>query len=238
MNEYSNKKRAKEWERRLIYLDDVASNEPAAARKAWDRLVQVLNETDNASSWYSAERRDALCELFTRLYRLRQADSPNAQDGTWIIIDQIISRIAKRIGGVRYGLSVEEVEDVRQDVLVRLQDPEILVKCATSNRHPSIELIALVRTAARRIMRANSREIEHLAPIRRLYLAAASDVGSSELLIGLQESDLLRHLTQEEKTLLYWRFVDKKTFSEIAETLDQNYDTVVKRIHRLLERLR
>lgn len=145
--------------------------------------------------------------------------------------------IAQKVGKWDASLSQDEIDDIAQDLLVKLQRPEVLAKVAAA-RSPQNYLFAIVRHQARDIARREQRILSRRENIEReIYQAEETDLpdqGASESVYLRTAMDLLGVDDRELLVACYWNDV---SIEELARRLGVSYSTIAVRLHRARRRL-
>jgi RNA polymerase sigma factor (sigma-70 family) len=127
-------------------------------------------------------------------------------------------------------LTVDDVEDLVQVVMLRLQNLERVREVAASG-FPRAYLATMMRNLIVDRYRAGARRASAYETYKNAF-TGSHDVPVSRLM------ELLGKLTTDERTLLYRRFWEGRTIAEIAEADKLPYSTVAKRIFRITGKLR
>ncbi len=182
-------------------------------------------------------------ELVTRLeLELEQRTKFPARLGTddpaWEEAYRRIRYYSQLLLRTRTDLEKGTIEDVAQEVLLKLQRPEVLRRLRLL-RSPTGYLMVMIRNVANDRIRRNKLERESLARLGLDLLSATgkeSSEESNEMAAILTKE--LRLLSPDEKALLKLRFWKNLSIGEIAEELQVSYSATAVRMFRLLRRLR
>jgi RNA polymerase sigma factor (sigma-70 family) len=160
-----------------------------------------------------------------------------SSDECWREVRSRIRQYAERILAERHPFHAEEVDDVVQAVLLKLQIPRTLARLQAAQT-PLGYLVVMIRNAANDLMRR--RWVEHESSA---FLDLAIS-GLEEIHGPLEKRQDLGWLAREiqllkpaERGLLYMRFWKGLRISQIAETMGLPYSRVAVRLFRLLRKL-
>lgn len=171
--------------------------------------------------------------------RLHGGSAPTRRTDTWMEALARIRRYAAGLLSTRGQIRPEDVEDIAQEVMSKLQSPDLLGRLRRL-RSPEGYLIATIKNAATdlaRRIRSQRRSLARLGVV-------LSDPGETRPGEGVQDARLaslteeLRNLSPDEVLLLRMRFWRGLKIGDIAAHLDLPYSTVAVRLFRLLSRLR
>lgn len=173
----------------------------------------------------------SLVELLTK-------EVPSGSDADLFEYEQCWAEIAQRVRAVarvstsHTSLSPVAVEDVVQDMLLRLHQDSTFRENVVSARSPGAYLASVLRHAAiDRTRRERTRET-HDAEI-----AFAIRQGHSESQLADLDTVLVQ-LDDAEMKLLHMRFWDEKKLSDIAAELELSVSGTAMRLFRLMAKLR
>src|ERR1051325_6513256 len=127
-------------------------------------------------------------------------------------------------------LTVDDVEDLVQAVMLRLQSAERVTEVAAAEV-PRAYLATIMRNLIADRYRAGARRASAYENYRAAF-AEPHEIPISRLM------ELLGGLTADERTLLYRRFWEGRTIGEIAGADKLPYSTVAKRLFRITAKLR
>jgi RNA polymerase sigma factor (sigma-70 family) len=139
-----------------------------------------------------------------------------------------------------------DLDDLVQDVLLRLQSGAVLERVASA-RNPLGYLLQIVRNAALDAVRRLRRETERYGSVPFHDLSPSLEFISFEQWAGSGEyrtlrlrrlREVLADLSEDDRRLLRWRFWEGRSTRDIAGELGASYSAVAVRIHRLLRRMR
>lgn len=126
-------------------------------------------------------------------------------------------------------------EDVRQSILLKLQDPEVRLKLFRSTT-PHGYLARMVQNHAIDLLRRSRVERKVFHEFLRQRLKRRKSSVPNERVQKLQGQ--LARLNNEERQLVEMRFGQSLSIEEIAEHLGITYSAAAVRLHRLKEKLR
>jgi len=179
-------------------------------------------------------------QLLDRLERdleRRSSTGGTRDDQAWEEMRDRLYRCAMMVNA-RLRLSREELEEVVQDILLRLQSPDALRRLRLAGSQEGY-LFVVVRNHVFDVGRRLGRELHRLVPL-------ADDVASAHVAPESPEQDEtapalhreLQRLSKEERRLLSLRFWEGLSIAEIARKDREPYSRVAVRLFRLLRRLR
>jgi RNA polymerase sigma factor (sigma-70 family) len=136
----------------------------------------------------------------------------------------------------RYGgLSPEDMDDVLQAILLKLQTPETLRRLRLAGS-PEGYIVVMLRNAAADLLRKRFREREglerYLLEPRLLAEAKEDEIKGARLRVALLS------LSPIERALLKMRFWQGMNIAEIAAQTGATYSATAVRMFRILKRLR
>jgi RNA polymerase sigma factor (sigma-70 family) len=183
---------------------------------------------------------DLLRRLQSDLESRRGAERSESglDDAAWEEAARRIRHFARMLLMTRPDTSPDEVEDVVQNVLVKLQSVQTIkrVRSATSAKG---YVWVIVRNAVLDLVRRRRQELESFERFRFEDLAGEKGVIPEEAdqrATRLEEE--LRLLSPQERSLIKMRFWRSLTIGEIAAELGISYSAAAVRLFRLLRRLR
>jgi RNA polymerase sigma factor (sigma-70 family) len=173
---------------------------------------------------------------------IRARSKPSAPSDTdeeaWEEARSLIRSYAGVLGALRIGIRPEDVDDIVQDVLLKLHSLDSLRRLRLAGS-PSGYVVVMVRNAAYDIVRAQVRENTFLRQLAREPSASSSQeetAPANEVMLRLREE--MQLLTQEERTLLRMRFWRSMTIKDISQETGDTYSAVAVKMFRLLKRVR
>jgi RNA polymerase sigma factor (sigma-70 family) len=156
-----------------------------------------------------------------------------AQDEIWREVSQRVRGIAERILSE---LPREDLEDVIQAVLLKLQSPHVLEQVRAA-RFTMGYVMVMLRNTAHDLTRQRMAERDALQRLGKHFVESfdsqALEEPAPEDRLGVE---LLR-LSDEERELLRLRFWGGLRIGEIAARRKESYSAVAVRLFRLLRRL-
>jgi RNA polymerase sigma factor (sigma-70 family) len=164
-----------------------------------------------------------------------RSDAPFAseRDDLWQKVGDRVHGIAARI---LRELPREDLQDVVQAVLLKLQSPQVLDQ-VLSARFKMGYVVVIVRNTARDLARRRLQERDALQQLGQHFVEflepAALEEGSPSDRLGEE----LARLSSDERKLLALRFWRGLRIGEIAEHRGESYSAVAVRLFRLLRRL-
>lgn len=131
----------------------------------------------------------------------------------------------------------EDIEDIVQNVLVKLQSPYTMRRLRAAR---SVEgyIIVILRNTVIDLVRRRQRERTGLSELDR-HLSARLTPSNDQLAartVALAEA--LKSLTEDEQTLLTMRFWRNLSIREIAAKTNKSYSAVAVNLFRIIQRLR
>ncbi len=137
------------------------------------------------------------------------------------------------------GLAPEDVDDIVQDVLIKLQSLERLRRLRLAGSVDGY-LVVMMRNAATDLVRRRQREQAYVRSWRpELGAAEIPDIFESAALDrGTKLREALQSLTADERNLLRMRFWRGMSIGEIADEIHVSYSAAAVRLFRTLHRLR
>jgi RNA polymerase sigma-70 factor (ECF subfamily) len=159
-----------------------------------------------------------------------EREGPPSADDVWHEILQRLRSLAAMNNLGRFGLTVDDTEDLVQNILVSLlrENSERLVSIRAA-RAPNAYLVRLIRNSAIDFARKRLREPTVTLETDKDVAASAPETTFSELISDLDESD---------RKILRLKFVEGLNLSEIARDLGITYSAAGSRVFRLMAILR
>jgi RNA polymerase sigma factor (sigma-70 family) len=152
------------------------------------------------------------------------------QDNPWVEARLRLYEIARTM------FPPAEVEDVVQNVLVRLQSRSVLRRLKASRSPRAYVTVMMRNSLIDAVRRAKRRGVEVPRVLEYGVFDPQDEVG--ELARAARIRDLVAGLNTEDIELLRLRFWEDMSMAEMARRLDVPYSTVAVRMFRLLRRLR
>jgi RNA polymerase sigma factor (sigma-70 family) len=182
-------------------------------------------------------------ELVPRLetdLRARNRDStllaPEAN--AWITAERMLRTHGQVLLRTHHSLSVEDVEDIVQDTLLKLQSRHVMRRLKLAGSAAGY-ISVMMRNAAIDLLRSRWRSVEYPGDglESQPFLKSGKHSGEQlELASSLWPA--LQRLTPGERELLELRFWHDMTIAEIANHLGIAYSASAVRVFRALRRLR
>jgi len=182
-------------------------------------------------------------ELLPRLEfdLLSRANNPRAavDEEAWDTITQFLSSRARVLTFSFSGLQTADVQDLVQNVLLKLQSLETMRRLHAAR---SVEgyLFVMLRNAAndlvrrRQIERVIFRSLEDTVPEEQVVEHASVQTAENASVLG----DALESLHVEERKLLEMRFWRNMSIADIARETEATYSNTAVRLFRILYKLR
>jgi RNA polymerase sigma factor (sigma-70 family) len=170
--------------------------------------------------------------------RSKSTVASDTDERAWEEARSLIRSYAHVLGALRIGIRPEDVEDIVQDVLLKLHSLDSLRRLRLAGS-PSGYIVVMVRNAAYDLVRAQVRESTFLRQLAREPSASSSEEATSPadgVTLRLQQE--MQLLTQEERALLRMRFWRSMTIKDISKETGDAYSAVAVKMFRLLKRLR
>lgn len=178
-------------------------------------------------------------ELIPRLekdLRSRKHGGADTDEAAWHSAEQLLRDHAKMLGRAYPMVSKQDLEDVVQNVLVKLQSTETLARVRISGS-PVGYMVVTVRNTILDLLRHNRKESETYPGAEDADLAepehARVGMGSHEVL-----QQALASLSSDDRVLLTMRFWQGMSVKEAADALNISYSAAAVRSFRALKRLR
>jgi len=172
---------------------------------------------------------------------LSRANNPRAavDEDAWDTITQFLSSRARVLTFSFSGLQTADVQDLVQNVLLKLQSLETMRRLHAAR---SVEgyLFVMLRNAAndlvrrRQIERVIFRSLEDTVPEEQVVEHASVQTAENASVLG----DALESLHAEERKLLEMRFWRNMSIADIARETEATYSNTAVRLFRILYKLR
>jgi RNA polymerase sigma factor (sigma-70 family) len=167
----------------------------------------------------------------------RTGSPGGTDDEVWRESRARIRGYAERVLAERPSIQPEDVDDIVQVVLLKLQLPRTLERLHAA-RSPLGYLVVMIRNAANDLARRRSAELESSTLLEHAIS------GLEEIHWPLEKQQARGWLAREihrlkpaERALLYMRFWKGLQISRIAEEMDMPYSRVAVRLFRLIRKL-
>ena len=160
-------------------------------------------------------------------------DPSRRDDDAWETAARLLRAYGQVLNRTHPDLHKDEVEDLVQDLLLKLQSPRTLQRLKAAGS-PAGYVAVMLRNAATDLLRQRQRRIE-LALSEELPAPETSEAqtGVSERL-----RKALLSLSPEERNLLRMRFWRGLSIAQIAEASNSMYSATAVRLFRILHKLR
>jgi len=160
-----------------------------------------------------------------------------SDDGFWREVRNRLRQYAERVLSERPSIHPEDIDDIVQAVLLKLQSPQTLARLQAAQA-PLGYLVVMIRNAANDMARRRSLEMESSA-----FLEQAIS-GLEEIHGPLEQQQArgwlareIRLLKPDEQALLYMRFWQGFQIAQIAQKMGVPYSRIAVRLFRLLRKL-
>lgn len=182
----------------------------------------------------------ALLERLLTDIRMRTAGrTAGADPEAWVELYRLLRLFGLTVIRRKYpGLTTGDLEDLVQELVLKLHDERRLMKLQTK-AYPDRYIMTSFRNAAIDLMRKAKRDQkqrDEMADISPTHDDPRERYARAAIIGRLREE--MEHLSKEEKKLLYMVFWRKWSFKRIAKELRVNYSTVATRLFRLLRKLK
>lgn len=170
---------------------------------------------------------------------LSRTDRTGATDeAAWYAAARLLRDHAKMISRSYSIVRSQDLEDVVQDVLVKLQSPETMRRLRAAGS-PAGYIAVMMRNALLDALRRNVRERERFLETNGLPLAGPAEGTRSAIADGPDMLwQMLHKLSSDDRRLLKMRFWQELSLKEIAKELEISYSAVAVRSFRALKRMR
>jgi RNA polymerase sigma factor (sigma-70 family) len=169
----------------------------------------------------------------------RRTASSRSDTDAWVLAERMLRLHGKVLLRTYSSLGLDDLEDIIQTLLLKLQSAHIMRRVAISGS-PAGYIAVMMRNAAIDLIRSRRHQVE--------YSTSLDDVPASRGIGSFPESEkiesasalqsALRHLTAEERYLLELRFWRDMSISETASHLGINYSATAVRLFRVLAKIR
>jgi RNA polymerase sigma factor (sigma-70 family) len=178
-------------------------------------------------------------ELILRLEAdvLARRNRPGCTDeGAWYAAHHLLRAQARMLLRLHPVLTEEDLDDVAQSVLIKLQSPETMRRLGIAGS-PGGYIAVMMRNACLDIIRRKKRDRDRFVPSEDEHLFEWHPQQTySDRNQRLEK--LLDKLSTQERALLKMRFWQDMSLNQIAETLGISYSAAAVRSFRALRRLR
>ena len=134
----------------------------------------------------------------------------------------------------RYTRSPAEAEDVVQEALLRAWKTR---RSLRNTGHPLPWLLQITRNEALRSLKRSGRDRDRAVLVAEPEAPATAEEWTESAAVRLDVEAAMRHLEQEERTMLNLRYAEELTHSTIADLMDIPVGTCKVRLHRLRKRV-
>jgi RNA polymerase sigma factor (sigma-70 family) len=167
--------------------------------------------------------------------RARRGENVEPEEPGWADVSAAIAFYSHVVVNRYGGLSPEDMDDVLQAILLKLQTPETLRRLRLAGS-PEGYIVVMLRNAAADLLRKRFREREglerYLLEPRLLAEANEDEIKGARLRVALLS------LSPIERALLKMRFWQGMNIAEIAAQTGATYSATAVRMFRILKRLR
>ena len=167
--------------------------------------------------------------------RARRGENIEPEEPGWADVSAAIAFYSHVVVNRYGGLSPEDMDDVLQAILLKLQTPETLRRLRLAGS-PEGYIVVMLRNAAADLLRKRFREREglerYLLEPRLLAEANEDEIKGARLRVALLS------LSPIERALLKMRFWQGMNIAEIAAQTGATYSATAVRMFRILKRLR
>jgi|SRR5215213_1080217 len=160
-----------------------------------------------------------------------------SDDEVWQESRKRIRQYAQRVLAERHSIHPEDVDDIVQAVLLKLQLPRTLERLHAA-RSPLGYLVVMIRNAANDMARRRTVELESSAFLEQAISGLEEIHGPLEMQQAREWlAGEIRLLKPGERALIYMRFWQGFQISQIAEKMGVPYSRVAVRLFRLMRKL-
>lgn len=176
--------------------------------------------------------------LETDLLARQDPNQPSPRDEeAWKMAADLLNRRGKALLRARLNLNPDELDDVIQDVLFKLQSLYTMQRVRAA-RSPEGYLVVMMRNAARDRLRRRRIAKDLLIELAEDDLPSATEEIPGTLSDGSRRiRNALTSFSDGDRQLLHMRFWRNMGIQEIAETLHISYSAAAVRLFRVLKRL-
>jgi DNA-directed RNA polymerase specialized sigma24 family protein len=130
-------------------------------------------------------------------------------------------------------LSPEDIEDVQQSVLLKLQLPHIRARIFSSSLR-LYYIARVIRSEGMKVTRVRDRERQFVD----LDFAASIAAADSQPWLLIEFRDALKTFAEPDRILVYERLMEGRSIAELADKYGVKFTTMAMRLARLFARLR
>jgi RNA polymerase sigma factor (sigma-70 family) len=172
------------------------------------------------------------------LARGHSAYERSFDDAAWSSAERLLRLYGRALRGTDSIVSFEDVDDIVQDVLLKLQSRQTMHRLRAAGS-PAGYVAVMMRNAIIDFVRHRKREVPLAEPVEAETTKNAIEVSGqrdSQEMIRMKES--LRLLRSEDRHLLRMRFWKNMSVEQISEALGISYSATAVRLFRIMKRLR
>jgi len=159
-------------------------------------------------------------------------------EAAWYAAAHLLRRHAMMISRSQAIARDQDLEDVVQDVLVKLQSPETMRRLRAAGS-PAGYIVVMMRNALLDALRRNLRERERFLSTDGLPLVGPPEGDRSKIATEPDVlSRMLHKLSSDDRRLLSMRFWQDLGLKEIANELEISYSAAAVRSFRALKKMR
>lgn len=178
-------------------------------------------------------------ELIPRLeidLRSRRLGTGETDDAAWYAAERLLREHARMLLRRDIMRRRQDIEEVVQNVLVKLQSPETLRRLSIA-KSPTGYVAVMMRNALLDILRRNRRESERFVPADDVTLP---DNRPAQPVLSKTGSlwRILDELNPDDRLILTMRFWQEMSLQKIADELHISYSAAAVRSFRALRRMR
>jgi RNA polymerase sigma factor (sigma-70 family) len=164
-----------------------------------------------------------------------ESGDSSISERSWLYIIEYIDEMSVQVLGEYPQLFHVAAEDLRQIILLKLQDPDVRLKLFRSTA-PHAYLLAMMRHHVIDLLRRSRVERKVFHEFLRQRLRRRKSSVPDERMQKLQVQ--LAKLNTDERQLVEMRYRLNLSIEEIAEALGISYSAAAVRLHRLKAKLR
>jgi len=170
--------------------------------------------------------------------RSRKDPTGTTDEAAWYAAARLLREHAKMISRSYSIVPGQHVEDVVQDVLIKLQSAETMKRLRAAGS-PAGYIAVMMRNAFLDALRRDQRERSRFLSTEGLTLVAPDERAQSSTATGPgMPWEILRELSPDERRLLNMRFWLDMSLLEIAKELGISYSAAAVRSFRALKKTR
>lgn len=170
--------------------------------------------------------------------RSRKDLTGTTDEAAWYEAAHLLRLHARMISRSHVIVRAQDIEDVVQDVLVKLQSLETMRRLRAAGS-PSGYIAVMMRNALLDTLRRNVRERERFLSTDGLPLAGPAEGARLEITSGPKTLwEMLHKLSSDDRRLLSMRFWQDLSLKEIAKGLEISYSAAAVRSFRALKKVR